>query len=130
LHRAGRLREALEQFDVAIRLSPRDPGMWSYLTLKASTLYLMRRYDEAVGFARDAARHSTADLVWPFVHSAAALGQLGRTTEALAAVEELRRRRPGLTVSCVRSWPHNRSRSEASLAHMLEGLGLAGLPEK
>jgi TolB-like protein len=130
LHRAGRLQEALEQFDVAIRLSPRDPGMWSYLTLKASTLYLMRRYDEAVGFARDAARHSTADLVWPFVHSAAALGQLGRTTEALAAVEELRRRRPGLTVSCVRSWPHNRSRSEASLAHMLEGLGLAGLPEK
>jgi putative transposase len=45
--------------------------------------YQLRRYDEAVGFARDAARHSTADLIWPFVHLAAALGQLGRTTEAL-----------------------------------------------
>jgi len=32
------------------------------------------------------------------------------------AVEELRKRRPGLTVSCVRSWPHNRSRSQESLA--------------
>ena len=93
-------------------------------------MYQLRRYDEAVRFARDAARHSIADLVWPYVHLAAALGQLGRKTEALAAVEELRRRRPGLTVSAVRSWPHNRSRSEDSLAHMLEGLRRAGLPEQ
>jgi TolB-like protein len=130
LHRAGRLEEALEQFDSALRLSPRDPGLWSYLTLKASTLYQLRRYDEAVRFARDAARHSIADLIWPFVHLAAALGQLDRTAEAGTAVEELRRRRPGLTVSGVRSWPHNRSRSENSLAHMLEGLRRAGLPEQ
>jgi TolB-like protein/Flp pilus assembly protein TadD len=130
LHRAERLQEALEQFDTALRLSPRDPGLWSYLTLKASTLYQLRRYDEAVRFARDAARHSIADLIWPFVHLAAALGQLGRTAEARTAIEELCRRRPGLTVSGVRLWPHNRSRSERSLEHMLEGLRRAGLPEK
>jgi adenylate cyclase len=130
LHRAERLQEALEQFEAALRLSPRDPGLWSYLTLKASTLYQLRQYDEAVRFARDAARHSVADLIWPYVHMAAALGQLGRTNEALAAVEELRRRRPGLTVSAVRSWPHNRNRSERSLKHILEGLRLAGLPEQ
>ena len=130
LHRAERLQEALEQFDSALRLSPRDPGLWSYLTLKASTLYQLQRYDEAARFARDAARHSIADLIWPFVHLAAALGQLGRTAEARTAVEELRRRRLGLTVSSVRSWPHNRSRSERSLAHMLEGLRRAGLPEQ
>jgi TolB-like protein len=130
LLRAERLEEALEQFDSALRLSPRDPGLWSYLTLKASTLYRLRRYEETVRFARDAARHSTADLIWPFVHLTAALGQLGRTDEALMAVAELRRRRPGLTVSGVRSWPHNRSRSEAALGHMLEGLRQAGLPEQ
>jgi TolB-like protein len=130
LHRAERLEEALEQFDAALRLSPRDPGLWSYLTLKASTLYLLRQYEEAVRFAREAARHSTADLIWPYVHLAAALGQLSRTTEALGAVEELCKRRPGLTVSGVRSWPHNRSRSEPQLAHMLEGLRRAGLPEQ
>ncbi len=129
LHRAGQLQEALEQFDVALRLSPRDPGLWSYFTLKASTLYQLRQYDEAVTFARDAVRHSIADLIWPYVHLAAALGQLGRTTEARTAVEELCKRRPGLTMSAVRSWPHNRSRSEDSLAHMLEGLRRAGLPE-
>jgi TolB-like protein len=129
LHRVERLQEALEQFDSALRMSPRDPGLWSYLTLKASTLYQLQRYDEAARFARDAARHSIADLIWPFVHLTAALGQLGRTAEARTAVEELRRRRPGLTVNGVRSWPHNRSRSERSLAHMLEGLRRAGLPE-
>jgi adenylate cyclase len=119
LHRAERLHEALEQFDAALRLSPRDPGLWSYLTLKASTLYQLGRYDQAVRFARDAARHSIADLIWPYVHLPAALGQLGRTDAALAAVEELRKRRPGLTVSAVRSWPHNRSRSKRSLEHIL-----------
>ncbi|MGC2076661.1 MAG: hypothetical protein WA728_11645, partial [Xanthobacteraceae bacterium] len=75
-------------------------------------------------------QHSFVDLIWPFVHLAAALGQLGRAAEARAAVEEIHRRRPGLTVSGVRSWPHNRSRSEHSLAHMLEGLRRAGLPEQ
>jgi TolB-like protein/tetratricopeptide (TPR) repeat protein len=130
LHRAERLQEALEQFDTALRLSPRDPGLWSYLTLKASTLYRLLRYDEAAKFARDAARHSVADLIWPFAHLAAALGQLGRTNEALTAVEELRRRRPGLTVRDVRSWPHNRSRSDEALEHLLDGLRRAGLPEQ
>jgi tetratricopeptide (TPR) repeat protein len=111
LHRAERLQEALEQFDAALRLSPRDPGLWSYLTLKASTLYRLRR--------------SIIDLIWPYVHLAAALGQLGRGDEALAAVEERRRRRPGLTVSDVRSWPHNRSRSEESLVCLRACAGAA-----
>jgi TolB-like protein len=130
LHRAERLQEALEQFDVALRLSPRDPGLWSYLTLKASTLYQLRQYEEAVSFARDAVRHSIPDLIWPYVHLTAALGQLGRVKEAHKAVDELRKRRPGLSVAGVRSWPHNQSRSEESLAHMLEGLRRAGLPER
>jgi hypothetical protein len=93
-------------------------------------LYRLRRYDEAAKFARDAARHSIADLIWPFVHLAAALGQLGRTDEALTAIEELRRRRPGLTVRDVQSWPHNRSRSDEALEHLLDGLRRAGLPEQ
>lgn len=129
LHRAERLQEALEHFDIALRLSPRDPGLWSYLTLKASTLYQLRQYEDAITFAREATRDPVVDLIWPYVHLAAALGQLGRVDEARIAVEGLQSRRPGLTVSDVRSWPHNRSRSEPTLAHMLEGLRLAGLPE-
>jgi hypothetical protein len=127
---SGRLQEALEQFDTALRLSPRDPGLWSYLTLKASTLCRLRRYDETVRFAHDAIGHSTADPIWPYVHLAAALGQLGRIDEALVAVLENRRRAPGLSISAWRAWPHNRSRSKRSLEHILDGMRLAGLPEQ
>lgn len=130
LTRAERLTEALEQFDTAVLLNPRDPALWSYLTLKAGVLYHLRRYDEAAGCARDATRHSVVDLVWPHVWLTAALGQLGQTNDALAVVEELRRIRPGLTVSDVRSWPHNRSRPKRLLEHLIEGLHLAGLPEQ
>jgi len=130
LLRAEQSEEALEQFDAALRLSPRDPGLWSYLTLKASALYQLRRYEEAVQFARGATRYPVFDLIWPYVHLAAALGQLGRIDEARRAVEELQKRRPSLTVTAARSWPHNRSRSDSHLEHMLEGLRLAGLPER
>lgn len=130
LTRAGRFIEALEQLDAAVRLNPRDPALWSYLAVKAGALYQLRRYEEAAASARDAARYSVVDLVWPNVWLAATLGQLGQTNEAAAAVEELRTRRPGLTVSDVRSWPHNRSRAERDLEHLLEGLLLAGLPER
>ena len=68
--RADRDEEALENFDLALRLSPRDPGLWSYLTLKAATLNRLSRYDEAAAIARDATRHPVADLIghmfiWP-----------------------------------------------------------------
>jgi adenylate cyclase len=126
---AGRAAEAMEHFDMALRLSPRDPATWSYLTLKAHSLYQLTRYEEAMSLARDATRFPVADLVWPYVHWAAALGQLRRVDEARAVLNELLCRRPGLTVAGFRSWPHNRSAYPAFLDHIAEGLRLAGLPE-
>jgi Flp pilus assembly protein TadD len=76
LVRADEPAKALDQFEAAMRLSPRDPATWSYLTLKAAALYYLKRYDEAVTVARDATRFEVADLVWPYVHWAAALGQI------------------------------------------------------
>lgn len=131
LTRAQRFHEAVDQLDIAVRLNPRDPALWSYLAVKAGALYQLRRFEEAAECARGAARQSVVvDLVWPYVWLAATLGQLGKTNEALAAVEELRKRRPALTVSDVRSWPHNLSRGESALEHLLEGLRLAGVPEQ
>jgi adenylate cyclase len=129
LQRADRFADALEEFDLALRLNPTDPANWSHLTLKAATLYLLGRYEEACACARDAARSPTVDLLWPYIHLAAALGQLGRDEDARAAVAELQRRRPGLTISGFGTWPHNQNRSAITLARITEGLRKAGMPE-
>jgi TolB-like protein/Tfp pilus assembly protein PilF len=129
LQRADQFSEALEEFEVALRLNPTDPSNWSHLTLKAATLYLLGRYEEAATCARDATRNPTVDLLWPYIHLAAALGQLGHGGEARAAVAELERRRPELTISEFAKWPHNKNRSAIALARITQGLRKAGLPE-
>jgi TolB-like protein/Tfp pilus assembly protein PilF len=129
LLRDDRPQEALDRFDLALRLSPRDPAAWSYQTLRASALYQLDRYAEAIAAARDATRTPLADVVWPLVHWAASLGQLERGKEASDVVDELRRKRPGLTIAGFRAWPHNAPRSAGSLERIADGLRKAGLPE-
>jgi tetratricopeptide (TPR) repeat protein len=129
LNRTDRFAEALERFDAALRLNPRDPANWSHLTLKAGTLYLLGRYDEAALAARNGARSPTVDLVWPHIHLAAALGQLGRAEEASAAVAEVQRQRPGLTLSAFAAWSTNQRRSKRALDHIVAGLRKSGMTE-
>jgi hypothetical protein len=74
-----------------------------------------------------ATQNQVTDSVWPYVHLAAALGQLGRATEAIPVLAELGRRGPASTISEVRRWPHNLKRSADRLEHVLEGLSKAGL---
>ena len=111
LLRADRPQDALDRFDLALRLSPRDPGAWSYQTLRAASLYQLGHFEEAIAAASNAARTPLADVVWPLVHWTASLGQCGHRAEAAAIVEELRRKRPGLTIAAFRAWPHNQPRS-------------------
>jgi tetratricopeptide (TPR) repeat protein len=129
LTRIDRCEEALEQCDAALRLSPRDPNTWRYLSLRASALYLLRRYEEAAKSAREASRHPTADAIWPYIYLAAASAYLGETAEAAAALAALREKRPNLTISWLLSWPNFRIRSQATLDHMIEGMRKAGVPE-
>jgi adenylate cyclase len=129
LLRAQQPGEAIEQFDIALRLSPRDPATWTYLTLKAASLYQLKKYDEAVIVARDATRFPVADLIWPYVWWVAALGQLRCHKEAQVILRELLHKWPGLTVAGFRDWPHNRSAPSVFLDHTVEGLSKAGLPE-
>src|SRR5262249_37013638 len=127
--RAGKFNDAVEHLSAALRLSPKDPAAWSYLTLKASSLYQLGRYEEAVVCARDATRFPVVDLLWPLVHLTAALGQLDRSQEANAALVLLCKRWPGLTVSRFRSWPHVVADDPKLTEHAAEGLRKAGLPD-
>ena len=122
--------EALEEFDAALRLSPRDPGRWSYLTQKAATLYQLRRYEEAAECAREATRQASAEVLWAFMYLAASSAQLGRAEEAEAAVGGFLRRRPGWSLATVRSVLSARHRAEPALQHILDGLRKAGLSEQ
>jgi len=129
LSRAERYAEAVERFDAAMRLSPRDPAMWSYLTLRASALYQLGDYQAAATAARDATRAPVVDLIWPLVHLAASLGRLGQCEEAARAIESLHAIRPGLTIGQFLAWPHSRSRPAAASERVAGGLRAAGLPE-
>jgi tetratricopeptide (TPR) repeat protein len=128
LSRSDRYAEALQRFNGALRLSPRDPATWSYLTLRAYALYQLGEYEPAAAAAREATRAQVVELIWPLVHLSASLGRLGRMDEAARTIEELRRLRPGLTIAQFRAWPHNRHRSAASLDNVVAGLRAAGLP--
>ena len=129
LNRADRYAEALERFDLALRLSPRDPAAWSFLALRAAALYQLGDYAAAAASAREATRAQVVDLVWPHVHLAASLGQLDRPDEAAHAIAELCRLRPGLTISQFRAWPLNRHRPIEACERIVGGLRKAGLPE-
>jgi adenylate cyclase len=128
LARADRNDEALFRFDLALRLDFRGPMTWSYSTLRASALYQLKRYEEAALAGGEAMRARLDDVAWPLVHRAAALGRLDRKRQAEQVIIDLLRRRPGLTVAGFVAWPHNRSRSAASLEHIAAGLQNAGLP--
>ncbi len=45
---SGRLQEGLPVVDEAIRLSPRDPMLWGFLTLKGLAFVAMDRHQEAL----------------------------------------------------------------------------------
>lgn len=129
LNRVDEFEQGIEHFDAAMRLSPRDPKTWQLLTFKASALYHLRRYEEVVACAREATRHPTSDLIWPFIHLAGACAHLGEAEEAAFAIRELQRRKPGLTLSWFRGWPNNQLKSPHVLAHIVDGLRKAGLPD-
>ena len=110
LARAGRYEEAIEAVETAMRLNPHAPSLGPPLNLKTYCLVVLKRYEEAVEFARRAilafdARtlgvvsdtspgDTPATPFWPYAHLASALGHLGQTGEARAALDEMLLRKP------------------------------------
>ncbi|HEY1935249.1 MAG TPA: winged helix-turn-helix domain-containing protein [Acetobacteraceae bacterium] len=83
----GQIGTALTAIDMALRLSPNDPQRFAWLATRASALFLLRRYDEAIQTAlqsRSAHRFTTASRVL-----AASYGQLDLHRQAAVAVVEM-----------------------------------------
>ena len=117
--------QAVPNLEEALRLSPRGPLVVIWHLCKGWTALSQQRYEEAARFAIEAAE---ANPEFPDVYAvrAAAHGLQGQTADARAALEQMLRRMPGLTLSDPRlgrpfARPSDRER-------FLDGLRKAGLP--
>jgi adenylate cyclase len=120
---AGRPTEGLTALEACIRFDPRDPYLAVRLLHVACGLYFCGEYEASIEASKRLIR-SYPDFPMVYRWSAAALGQLGRTTEAKEALQKAVSRAPGAFDMYVRNrapWfrpdDHN---------HLVEGLRKAG----
>jgi adenylate cyclase len=123
---SGKPNDAFPHLESAIRLSPHDPNMGSYLVRIAEAKYLIGDDEAAVHFALKALAQPS--FQWSrYAVLIAALGQLGRQEEAQRYLAEVIRIRPSFSVSFVRTM-HPFSR-DMGIDRYYEGLHKAGVPE-
>ena len=94
---SGRPAEALVNHEEAMRLSPNDPLMWAFMASRSIALTLLERYDDALEWARRGGQQANTGL-YSVIAEIAALGHLGRTAEAAAAIARAREMRPTVSL--------------------------------
>src|SRR5882757_9101225 len=121
---SGRWQDAYEATQRAIRLSPRDPSSAIYYGVAAYAQFVGRNYEEAIALAREAIRQR-GDLSGAYRVLTVAAGMTGQTEVAKAALLELRRTQPNISLAWISTQlPWN---LDADREHYLEGFRRAGL---
>ena len=118
---AGRPDEALAQFDDAIRLSPHDPYLWLFQTLRGFALTLMKEHEQALTWLQASIHHGNVGF-WPYAWLAVCLGHLGRRREAEDAVQQLLTMKPDFSLS-----KNTPLKKPEHYRHLAAGLRKAGL---
>ncbi len=120
----GRWREADEAARRAIRLSPRDPFSAVYYGIAAYAQFIGRDYAEAMHLSREALRQR-GDFVGAHRVLTAAAGMAGGKNAARAALQELRRAQPNISLAWITGqMPMMRDEDRE---HYLEAFRRAGL---
>jgi len=123
---SGRASESLPHLETAIKLSPHDPNMGSFVVRIADAHLFMHQYDNAIDWAKKALRQP--NFQWSrYAVLIAALGHLGRLREAGQYLEELMELRPDFSRTFVQET--HLITGENEMDHYLEGLSKAGLPD-
>src|SRR2546429_6908496 len=120
----GRWQEAHEAAQRAIRLSPRDPSSAIYYGVAAYAQFVGRNYQEAMALAREAIRQR-GDLSGAYRVLTVAAGMSGEAEIATAALQELRRAQPNISLAWIADqlpW-----KLDADREHYLEAFRRAGL---
>jgi tetratricopeptide (TPR) repeat protein len=121
----GRLDEAVQQFDLAIKLSPHDPFRWAFYSYRALAHLFRHEFDQAATWARNALRVPNAQH-WARAHLVSALGHLGDEAQAAGALKELLEIKPAFSLEFAKKHLFYLKRAD-QLALYLEGLRKAGL---
>jgi TolB-like protein len=108
----------------ALRLSPHDPFSAMYCGIAAYAQFLGRHYDEAMRLANDGIRQR-GDFVGAHRVLTAAAGMTGQSDVAKAALQELRRAQPNISLAWIES--QMPIKNDADREHYLEGFRRAGL---
>ena len=120
----GRWEEGDRAAREALKFSPRDPFAAIYCGVAAYCQYIGKNYAEAIRLSREALRQRS-DFVGAHRVLTASLGMAGSTDAAKAALQELRRTQPNISLAWLATglpFEH-----EADKAHYLEGFRRAGL---
>jgi TolB-like protein/Tfp pilus assembly protein PilF len=121
---SGRWQEAEEAAQRALRFSPRDPLSALYHGAASYAHYVGRDYEQAIQASRESIR-LRGDFVGAYRVLVAAAAMAGQATLAAAALQDLRRVQPGVSLRWVaRDLP---IKLDADREHYLEGLRRAGL---
>jgi len=120
----GRWQEADEAARRALRLSPRDPFSAVYLGIASYAQFLGRNYAEAMRLARESIRQRN-DFVGAHRVLTAAAGLAGETDVARAALKDLQRAQPNISLAWIASNMPIRHKSDRD--RYLEGFRQAGL---
>jgi TolB-like protein len=120
----GRWEDADEAAERALRLSPRDPFSAVYCGIAAYAQFVGRHYDKAMQLSREAIRQRS-DFVGAHRVLTAAAGMAGQIHIARAALQELRRAQPNISLA----WIANQMpmKRDTDREHYLEGFRRAGL---
>jgi TolB-like protein/cytochrome c-type biogenesis protein CcmH/NrfG len=120
----GRCDEADQAVRRALRLSPRDPFSAIYLGIAAYSQFVGSNYNEAMRLAREAIRQR-GDFVGAHRVLTAAAGMAGDTEAAAAALQELHRAQPNISLAWIADEMPIIQGGE--LEHYLEAFRRAGL---
>jgi hypothetical protein len=96
----GRAEEAIADLEHAVRLSPRDPNVWSFQIVGAWAHALGVDDKSALAWAEEAARHPNGNF-WTHLRVAASSEVLGHHDVARRALEGARAAKGDLTLGYI-----------------------------
>jgi adenylate cyclase len=121
---SGEHRPAIELFTMAAQSGNNDPR-YQWAAVNAFSHYLLGQYDASLSWAREQL-YTNPNMLQALAIRAAALAQLGRTSEAATAAEVLLSNYPSLTVE--RHLRNFHWKMPEDIAHYRDGLLKAGIP--